>query len=67
MNMKKEAKRIYDSGISHEEKKRLLMEVIDDCLIEMDADDQNMHPEIEHEIAEGYKAAKMYLADLQVT
>jgi len=61
MDMKNEAMRVFNSAASKEEKMKLLKEIASDCLNEMDADDQNMHPETEHEIAEGYKAAKKYL------
>lgn len=66
MNMKKEAKRIYKSSVSIDEKKRLLNELVNDCLNEMDADDQNMQSDIDHELASGYVTAKKYLSQLEL-
>lgn len=61
MDMKKKAEDIYLMGIQQTEKIRLLNELILDCYNEMEAQDQNMHPEIRHNNAEGYRVAKNFL------
>ncbi len=65
MNMKEKASEIYRSDISKQEKIHRLQELALDCQNEMDAQEQNMHPEIEHRLSEGLLAAKNYLLELQ--
>lgn len=44
---------------------KLLEELLSDCKSEMDAQEQNMQPEIEHNLAECYRKASNYLRELQ--
>ena len=61
MDMKKKAEKIYLMPASSAEKIRLLEELLIDCYNEMEAQDQNMHPEVKHNTAEGYRVAKNFL------
>ena len=67
MDMKKKAEEIYLMGIQQTEKIRLLNELILDCYNEMEAQDQNMHPEIRHNNAEGFRVAKNFLRILDAS
>ena len=64
MDMKKRAYEIHQMPVSKAIKIHLLQELIEDCLNEMEAQEQNMHPEVEHNLAEGYRVAKNYLRKL---
>ena len=64
MNMKKLVIDIYRMPMSDKMKIRWLNDVLLDCSLEMDAQDQNMHPEIKHNLAEGFRLAKNYLRTL---
>ena len=68
MNMKKRVMDIYrmplemnQKHIAYAMKIRWLNDVLLDCYLEMEAQDQNMHPEIKHNLAEGFRLAKNYL------
>ena len=63
--MKEKASKIYRSDISKKEKIRCLEELALDCQNELDAQEQNMHPEVEHRLSECLQTAKNYLRDLQ--
>jgi len=63
--MQKEAELIYQSNIDTSEKIRQLNDLVLDCQNEMDAQDQNMHPEVQHRLSEGLRVAKNYLRELQ--
>lgn len=65
MDMKEKAHLIYTSSETKELKIKRLQKILEDCLIEMDADDQNMNPEIDHNISEGYQVAKKYIESLK--
>lgn len=65
MDMALKAKEIFERSINKKEKIKLLEELAIDCFNEMEAQDQNMHPEIKHNNAEGYRIAKNYLRELQ--
>jgi len=67
MNMQEEAELIYQSHIDKAEKIRQLNDLVLDCQNEMDAQDQNMHPEVQHRLSEGLRVAKNYLRELQET
>lgn len=64
MDMRKRVSEIHHLSASKKTKIRLLNDLIVDCLNEMEAQEQNMHPEIEHNLAEGYRVAKNYLRKL---
>jgi hypothetical protein len=65
MDMKKKAQDIYTSLDTKELKIQQLNTLLEDCLMEMDAENQNMNPEVDHNLSEGYQAAKMYLETLK--
>lgn len=64
MNMKTKAQEIYHLSIDKNEKIKRLEELLIDCLNEMEAQEQNMHPEVQHQLSEGYRVAKNYLREL---
>lgn len=61
MNMKRMAEDIYHKPIDNAEKIRLLNELILDCRNEMEAQNENMHPEVKHNMAEGLRLATDYV------
>ena len=65
MNMKRLADAIYNKTCGPAEKIRLLHELILDCQIEMNAQSENMHPEIKHNLAEGLRVATDYVRQLE--
>ncbi len=65
MDMKKRAYNIQDMNATKAVKIKLLKELLLDCQNEMDAQEQNMHPEIEHNLAECYRVASNYLREMQ--
>ena len=58
MNLVRREKEIFHMRISDEEKIALLEEFITDCVNELEAEEQNMRPEIEHNAAEALRLAK---------
>lgn len=66
-NMRDCAKRIEHMHANNSVKVKLLKDLLLDCYNEMEAQDQNMHPEIQHDLAEGYRLAKDYLRRLEKT
>lgn len=65
MDMVEKAKSICQMAISKDEKIKQLQDFLLDCYNEMEAQDQNMHPEIKHNNAEGYRIAKDKLRELE--
>ncbi|AIT08545.1 hypothetical protein IB633_09125 [Francisella philomiragia] len=65
MNMLKEANLIYRMGINKKRKIYLLEQNAIDCSSEMDAQDQNMRPEICNNQSEGLRKTKDYLRKLK--
>ena len=65
MNMKRLADIIYHRPCDTTEKIRLLHELMLDCQIEMNAQSENMHPEIKHNLAEGLRVATDYVRQLE--
>jgi len=65
MNMKRMAKEIYHQPIDNFEKIRLLNELILDCRNELEAQNENMHPEVTHNLAEGLRVAHDYVRRLE--
>ena len=55
---------IYSRNIDRDKKIRLLEELVLDVTNEMDAQDQNMHPEIQNNLSEGLRLARDYLREL---
>lgn len=64
MNREIEVIEIYLMDVSNDEKCRRLQEFLLDCFNEMEAQDQNMHPEVQHNLSEAYQLAKNYLRKL---
>lgn len=65
MDMKKVAEEIYHKPLDNAEKIRLLNDLILDCHNELVAQNENMHPEIKHNIAEGLRIATDYVRQLE--
>lgn len=65
MNMKRIAEDIYQKPIDNAEKIRLLNELILDCRNELEAQNENMHPEVKHNLAEGLRLASDYVRQLE--
>lgn len=65
MNRVKEVIDISLLEISDQEKCKKLQDFLLDCYNEMEAQDQNMHPEIKHNLAAAYQLAKNYLRELE--
>jgi hypothetical protein len=57
MNMKKKANELCHLPISKLEKIKCLNEFILDCKLELEAQAENMHPEVKHDLAEGLRLA----------
>lgn len=56
---------IYLLDVGKQEKCSLFKDFLLDCRNEMDAQDQNMRPEVQHNLAEAYQLAKNYLRMLE--
>ena len=65
MNREIEVIEIYLMKISTHEKCRRLKEFLLDCYNEMQAQDENMRPEVTHNLADAYQLAKNYLRALE--
>ncbi|MAZ39918.1 MAG: hypothetical protein CMF49_07335 [Legionellales bacterium] len=65
MNVKHDAKTIYESSVSKDEKILQLRNLILDCKNELDAQEQNMRPEVRHNLSEGLRVATNYLRELE--
>lgn len=65
MNRDEEVLEIYQRDISKAEKIRLLEEIALDLFNEMEAQDQNMHPELHNKLSEGVRLAKDFLRELK--
>lgn len=65
MNREIEVIEIYLLNISNEKKCQLLNDFVLDCYNEMEAQDQNMHPEVQHNLSNAYQLAKEYLRKLE--
>lgn len=64
MDMKKRADEIYQMSAPNAVKVKLLNDLLLDCYNEMEAQDQNMHPEVHHNLAEAFRVTKDYLRRL---
>lgn len=65
MNMKRVAEEIYHRPVKNAEKIKLLNELILDCRNELEAQNENMHPEVKHNVAEGLRLASDYVRQLE--
>lgn len=65
MNMKRLADEIYKRSCEPAEKIRLLHELILDCRNELEAQNENMHPEVKHNVAEGLRIATDYVRQVE--
>lgn len=66
MDRDQEAMDIYQRPIDKQEKIRLLKDLLLDITNELEAQDQNMHPEIHHRLSEGLRLVKNFLRELGV-
>lgn len=64
MDMKKMAENIYRQEITHAEKIKLLNQLIFDCNEELEAQNENMQPQVKHNLAEGLRVATDYIRRL---
>lgn len=64
MNREEQVKEVYHRPIDKAEKIRLLEELVLDFTNEMEAQDQNMHPELQNDLGEGLRLARDYLREL---
>ena len=65
MDMKRMAEDIYHQQLKHDVKIKLLNELILDCRNELEAQNENMHPEVKHNLAEGLRVAHDFLRLLE--
>ena len=65
MNRDEEVLEIYQRDISKAKKIRLLKEIELDLVNEMEAQDENMQPELHNKLSEGVRLAKDFLRALQ--
>ena len=65
MNRDEEVLEIYQRDIDNEEKIRLLEEMSIDLTNELEAQDQNMRPEIHNKLSEGLRLAKNFIRELR--
>ncbi len=56
---------IYQRSISKKEKIRLLEELALDIVNELEAQDQNMHPELQNTLSEGLRLARNCIRELR--
>lgn len=65
MNMQKVAEKIYVMPMSKSKKIKLLKELILDCHLELEAENENMPAGSLHHLAEGLRVANIYLRELE--
>lgn len=65
MNRDAEVLEIYQRKINKDEKIRLLKDIALDLFNEMEAQDQNMHPEIHNKLSEGLMLAKNLIREIE--
>ena len=65
MNRDDEVLAIYHRKIDPQEKIRLLEEFVVDLVNELEAQDQNMHPELHNKLSEGLRLAKNFIRELR--
>lgn len=65
MNRDVEVLEIYQRNINSEEKIRLLEDLALDIFNELEAQDQNMHPELHNRLSEGLRLAKNFIRTLR--
>ena len=63
--MKDEADKVFNLDISKDEKIKKLVDLELDCINELDAQDQNMQPEIKNRVSEGLRKIRDYLRVLR--
>lgn len=65
MNRLQEVENIIQRNISVTEKIKILEEMLIDLKGEMEAQDQNMNPEISKKVSEAYKLANQYIINIR--
>ncbi len=63
MNRLDDVKKIINQDITDDQKKKLLEDLLLDLKNEMEAQDQNMQPEIRASLSDAYQLANQYLSD----
>ena len=66
MNRDAEVLEIYHRNIDKDEKIRLLEDIALDLHNEMEAQDQNMHPELHNKLSEGLMYATNFIRELRL-
>ena len=65
MDVKQDANKIYESSMTRSKKINQLQNLILDSKNELDAQEQNIRPEIRHNLSKGLRVATNYLRELQ--
>jgi len=65
LNMQEKANEIFHSSLDDAQKVKQLEDLIFDCQHELEAQEQNMRPEVQHRLSEGLRIAKNYVRTLQ--
>ena len=65
MNRDEQVLEVYHRDVGKKEKIRLLEDLVLDLNNELEAQDQNMHPEIHNRLSEGLRLAKNFLRELR--
>lgn len=65
MDRDKEALQIYQRPIDKKEKIRLLEDLVLDLTNELEAQDQNMNPQMHNKLSEGLRLAKDFIRELR--
>lgn len=66
MDMRVEAEKIFHNDeLSKQEKISRLKELAYDCQQELDAQEQNMQPGVQHKLSEGLRMAKNFIRELE--
>lgn len=66
MDMRVEAEKLFhNEEMSHQEKIQRLQELALDCQNELDAQDQNMQPGVQHKVSEGLRMARNFIRELK--
>ncbi len=63
--MREEADRIFNSDKPIQRKIEALKNLALDCINQMEAQDQNMNPEVKHRLSEGLRKTRDYLRTLE--
>ncbi len=65
MDMVRKVEEVYRRPLNNAEKIKQLNDLILDCRNELEAQNENMRPEVKHEVAEGLRLASDYVRRLE--